>query len=323
MKILSRAGMTNGDGRMRREAEERMITAEALIKKFQEALADKWGYIWGTSGQVWTEADQKNLVNAFVKKYGNNWKNSPEAKEQDKYLSAVNGAKWIGCHVADCSGLFLWAFRQLGGSIAHGSNSIYRSYCSSKGKLQGGKRTDGQALLPGTAVFTGKSADSHPHIGLYVGDGNVIEAMGSVNGVTTSKITNSKWTYWGELKDVRYGAAEPGEEPEPGQDRPTIRKGDRGEAVTECQEILVDLGYDIGASGVDGKFGAKTEAAIKLFQKRHGLTADGIVGPKTWAQLLLYEGDEPETYTVTIKGLTKEQASEICREWSGASMKKD
>ena len=40
----------------------------------------------------------------------------------------------------------------------------------------GGKRTDGQPLKPGTAVFLTKGSDRH-HVGLYVGDGKVIEAM--------------------------------------------------------------------------------------------------------------------------------------------------
>ena len=35
----------------------------------------------------------------------------------------------------------------------------------------------------------------------------------------------------------------------------------------------------------DGKFGPKTEKAVKDFQKLHNLKPDGIVGPKTWAEL--------------------------------------
>ena len=287
-----------------------MIRAEELIRKFKQALAEKWGYIWGTSGDEWTEADQQQLVRYFEKNYGEAWKDSAAAKENDRYKSAVSGSKWIGHRVADCSGLFAWAFRQLGGSIAHGSNSIYRSYCSSKGTMKAGKKSGGAGILPGTAVFTGKSADSHPHIGLYIGDGTVIEAQGTNAGVIESKVTNSKWTYWGELKGIDYSGETPDTPAEEeGQLCPTIRRGSTGEFVIVCQEILVDLGYDLGPSNVDGKFGPKTEAAVKTFQQRHGLQPDGVVGPKTWAQLLLYEGDEP--------------AEGICREWSGASMKKE
>jgi hypothetical protein len=45
-------------------------------------------------------------------------------------------------------------------------------------------------------------------VGLYVGDGTGIEAMGTINGVTTSKVTAGKWTYWGELTGVDYENSE-------------------------------------------------------------------------------------------------------------------
>jgi peptidoglycan hydrolase-like protein with peptidoglycan-binding domain len=61
---------------------------------------------------------------------------------------------------------------------------------------------------------------------------------------------------------------------------PTIRKGSTGNPVRRAQKRLTLGGYDTG--GVDGIFGAKTESAVKHFQKDRGLARDGIVGPKTW-----------------------------------------
>ena len=62
----------------------------------------------------------------------------------------------------------------------------------------------------------------------------------------------------------------------------------QGSDVIICQKILQKLGYDLGSSGVDGKFGIKTSAAVRKFQTEHGLVNDGKVGVKTWAMLEKY-----------------------------------
>lgn len=59
----------------------------------------------------------------------------------------------------------------------------------------------------------------------------------------------------------------------------TVRRGAQCEAVDQLQVALGDRGYDVG--GVDGKFGGRTEAAVRLFQQQQKLAADGIVGPAT------------------------------------------
>jgi hypothetical protein len=75
----------------------------------------------------------------------------------------------------------------------------------------------------------------------------------------------------------------PNEEPNPeeGQTpRPTLRRVEGGhpnQFVMKLQDLL-------GIAG-DGLFGAKTEAAVRVFQRNAGLVADGIVGPKTWKAL--------------------------------------
>ena len=62
-----------------------------------------------------------------------------------------------------------------------------------------------------------------------------------------------------------------------------LRYGSRGDKVKELQQKLKRWGYYTGS--IDGIFGSGTKAAVKNFQKKNGLTADGIVGPKTAAAL--------------------------------------
>lgn len=67
---------------------------------------------------------------------------------------------------------------------------------------------------------------------------------------------------------------------------PTLRRGSKGAAVKRVQKHLRDV-YPLYAHdlAVDGIFGPGTEAAVKEFQRRSGITADGIVGKNTWAKL--------------------------------------
>ena len=309
-----------------------MIAAQALIEKFRYALDNNWGYIWGTAGIEWNKAQQNKKVNYMVSKYGTGWKNNSEAKNDKYYGAAVHGSKWIGHMVSDCSGMFVWAYKQLGGpGIAHGSNSIWRSYCSVKGKLSGGKRTDGQGLKPGSAVFVyKKDKDNRSHIGLYVGNGIVIEASGTIVGVITSKVSDKKWAEWGELKAVDYSGEVP-EETTPDDDqgfpdkpgwRATIRRGSKGQEVIECQTMLYRLGYDIGVSGIDGDYGRNTEKAVKAFQTDHRLTVDGVCGPMTWDALdkaiaQQEAGPKEKQYTVCIHHLDKTQMESMRTNYPG------
>ena len=172
-----------------------MINASDLVNKFRYAISNAWGYIWGTAGVEWTKAKQDALN---------------KTTDANRANSRKYGSQWIGHMVADCSGLFVWAFKQLGGSIYHGSDTIWHSYCMNKGEMVKGARDDGQELKPGTAVFCyNKEKNNRWHIGLFIGNGLVIEAAGAKQGVITSKLTDKKWAEWGELKGVEYGDPEP------------------------------------------------------------------------------------------------------------------
>ena len=67
---------------------------------------------------------------------------------------------------------------------------------------------------------------------------------------------------------------------------PELMVGDEGEAVRAAQSLLELRGFRCGWMGCDGEFGAKTEAAVRRFQRSRGLERDGIVGPLTWAALI-------------------------------------
>lgn len=298
-----------------------VMSTAALIEKFEQALDEHWGYIWGTAGVEWTAAKQKQKINYMVNKYGTNWKKNSEAKDDNYYRAALYGEKWVGHKVADCSGLFKWAMALYKISIAHGSNTIYLSYCSSKGKLQGGKRMDGKPLKPGTAVFVFNAKEGkYSHIGLYIGGSKVIEAAGTEAGVCTSNVAANKWTNWGELKNVSY-EDNAGFPVDTGW-RPTIRRGNKGDYVKEAQTMLKKLGYNLGTYGVDGDYGKMTESAIRDFQKANKLNPDGVCGPMTWdaLQKACDRISSDSLYTVCIHHLDKTQADALKNNYPGATV---
>ena len=73
----------------------------------------------------------------------------------------------------------------------------------------------------------------------------------------------------------------------------TYRQGSSGEQVRIIQSKLKNWGYYDGT--VDGVFGSQTTQAVKYFQRKNGLTADGIVGPATLRALGMSDGGSSST----------------------------
>ncbi len=72
------------------------------------------------------------------------------------------------------------------------------------------------------------------------------------------------------------------------QTHAALQKGSSGNDVTAVQKKLKQWGYYTGA--IDGIYGSGTEAAVRYFQRRNGLTPDGVVGSATAAALGLTLG---------------------------------
>lgn len=139
------------------------------------------------------------------------------------------------------------------------------------------------------------------HTALYIGNGQIVEASinerGGITGGQTGDQTGKEihvrgyydypWDvvlrYVGDLDE----SPEAEVETESNLDTGLIRRGRTGDRVKRVQALLIYFhGISCGPDGVDGDFGANTEAAVREFQRRVGLIEDGIVGNLTANELL-------------------------------------
>ena len=132
------------------------------------------------------------------------------------------------------------------------------------------------------------------HVGVYVGNGYVIEERGHMYGTVRTKLSDRPWTKWLKHPDIKYIEDV---KPEPKGDTcmvelPVLYKKTPtmvGECVRTLQIILNGKNYrdkDGVPLDADGKFGGKTDYVVREFQRKNGLTVDGEVGKKTWDKLL-------------------------------------
>lgn len=82
--------------------------------------------------------------------------------------------------------------------------------------------------------------------------------------------------------------------------RPELSHGSSGPAVAEAQRLLTRRGLRTAA---DGRFGSATRSAVVAFQRRRGLTPDGIVGSRTWAALDAAAPDQAVRPAAPVSGV--------------------
>ena len=158
-----------------------------LVQWAKAAERNRWGYVWGTFGQVL----DNNLYNAKLQQY-------PE--EVGRYADFIQ-ANWLGGRTTDCVG-FIKGYSWLDantlqvGYAVNGMPDISADqmydYATEKGSI------DTIPEIPGLAVW------HEGHIGIYIGNGLVIEAKGTRHGVVQTQLANSSWTHWLKIPYINY-----------------------------------------------------------------------------------------------------------------------
>lgn len=249
-----------------------------------------WPYVFGAWGEKCTPSGRKRRARS----------EHPTIVSKCPALSrgaACNeqNCRWgIGVRMYDCRGFTAWLLKQVGISISgEGATSQYNTAAN---WMRRGSVND---MPDCVCCLFRKKGTKMEHTGMHIGGGIVVDCSGNVR---TGGM--SGWTHYA----IPVGLYKEGEIPMD-KVKPTLRKGAEGESVKELQTRLNDIGYDCGT--VDGKFGNKTLAAVKEFQRKHGLTDDGVVGRQTWAELLKSIEEKEPTYKVICYGMTFEQLQKI------------
>jgi len=278
-----------------------------IVVKCAEACMG-WPYIWGAYGQQCTPSVRKAYADRGSCPSGESDQIIKRCQVCNGKKGSCDGCKWHpnGTTLAfDCRGFTRWILGRVGISL-QGAGATSQWNTAANWEQKGEIKNIPERVC---CVFM-REGNTMSHTGLYVGNGRIIHCSGEVK---EGKTKDRGWTNYAIPKGLEGGIP---------VWRRTIRKGDSGEDVSYCQQILNDLGYDIGKSGVDGKFGSKTKEAVIAFQKDHGLNPDGVVGPLTYEAL---ENAKPDgsLYTVTIPHLPFYKAEALKNQYVGSEMIKE
>jgi hypothetical protein len=247
-----------------------------------------WQYVYASQGQDCTPQWRKSRIPycpsaKYVDMINNN---CPVLSGKQP---ACDGCDFVDTDVFDCAG-FVLNEMQLAGVPFYGQGATSQWNTASNWAAKGEISTMPRNLV---CVIYKRNGDKMSHAGLSMGDGNggVIHCSTFVKrgNVFTD---NPKWTHWGIPRGL-YSTEElrkAGINVQDDSNIPTLRRGSQGDEVADLQTILnARYGADLE---VDGNFGKATEAAVKAFQRANGLTADGIVGAKTWKALGILHGEQ-------------------------------
>ena len=158
------------------------------LVKWSEFAADKeWGYVYGTYGTVLSPSFLESKIVQYPDEVGG----------KEEFIRE----NWLGKRTADCVGLikgYSWYDTTSQNTILvsigiHdiGADTMYDN-ATEKGTI------DTIPEIPGLAVW------KEGHIGVYIGNGVVVEAYGTTTGVIRSQLTDGGWTHWLKIPYITY-----------------------------------------------------------------------------------------------------------------------
>lgn len=148
-----------------------------------------------------------------------------------------------------------------------------------------------RAITPGVRVSAGQhiawvgdsgnAEDVAPHLHFELHD-----PSGTVVNPYSSLVAAGGNDVGGKARDPIVGGAR------------VLSKGLYGADVRALQTALTELGFSVGT--IDGRFGSRTDAAVRAFQSSIGLTADGLVGRATKAAIRGVQSDDSSSEVLSI-----------------------
>lgn len=151
------------------------------------AEENKWGYVYGTYGNVLS----LQILNEKASQYPD------EVESQKEFIKST----WLKKRTADCIGLikgYAWLNPTLH-SIEIGTNGMPDISANTMYEEATEKGTiDTIPEIPGLAVW------HDGHIGIYIGNGQVVQAAGTQSGVIKNSLSDTAWTHWLKIPYITY-----------------------------------------------------------------------------------------------------------------------
>ena len=281
-----------------------------------------WPYVFGAWGAECTVSERKKRY-SYNPSY-TSIKSSCQVLRADNPKSNCTNCKWFPymkrTRCFDCRGFTDWVLKQYGFDlVGEGATSQWdtKSNWCAKGTVEEGIP---QGVLVNLFI---RKDNKMSHTGFYY-NGDTCECSNNVQ--YRSPMKPNRWTHWAVAAcfSSEMGEKEPNEDDGAKNEETSfsvIKRGQKGQKVKELQQLLMSLGYKLPKFGADGDFGSETEKAVKQFQRDWDLPETGVVDQITMDRMKSVP--KPKQYMVTITGLSKSDAEDLCKKYNGEMKEMD